>query len=82
MGKQESMRKETSLREGPINGGGSDYSDISGATTSSDGNFGFEGKGDFSVKRKNIGSEKPVVGRFVAFSADYHGPKHHPPKHN
>ncbi|XP_048328707.2 uncharacterized protein LOC125422187 [Ziziphus jujuba] len=29
MGKQESMRKETSLREGPINGG-SDYSDISG----------------------------------------------------
>lgn len=82
-GNEEWMRKETSpVREGAINGGrGSDHSKISGATTSSDGNFEIEGNGDFSVKCKN-GCGKVVVGRFVAFSADYHGPKRHPPKHN
>ena len=65
----------------------------SGATRSSEGNCDFEGKGDLNVKCKHgdyKSKTSPSSAKkyfkaahdFVAFGADYHGPAHHPPKHN
>ncbi|GMN57583.1 hypothetical protein TIFTF001_026696 [Ficus carica] len=65
-----------------INGG---ISKISGATPSDDDDHKFEGKRGLNGKRK-LGDHKSStakkMGGFVAFSADYHGPRRHPPKHN
>ena len=62
--------------------------EISGANRSG-GNFDFEGKDGFSVKSKLRAHRIRIttnstwkVNGFVVFSADYHGPKRHPPKHN
>lgn len=45
--------------------------------------FGFVAKKDFNRKNKSISTTKNgVEAHFVGFGADYHGPKHHPPKHN
>lgn len=81
--------QEYYLRKDYFMGGTATSSKISGATNGNcDG--GFEGKRDLSVKCK-LGDDKSntspptklvVASRFVAFSADYHGPKRHPPKHN
>ena len=60
-------------------------SEISGATHF-DGNSDLEVKGDFKVKCKlgdsNKTPKKYRVAGFVAFNADYQGPKHHSPTHN
>ncbi|KAJ0043238.1 hypothetical protein Pint_18910 [Pistacia integerrima] len=56
-------------------------SEISGATTRSDGKCDFEGRRDFCVERKIEDNSSSTAG-FVAFNSDYHGPKQHPPKHN
>lgn len=79
---------------GSVKGGGGrrrDASKISGATYS-DGIFDFEREGSINVKTK-VGHNKSTssissttrkfhMGGFVAFTADYHGPSHHIPKHN
>lgn len=59
-------------------------SKISGASRS-DGKFVFDGRGDLCVKRKFDDKSSHKLNNaagFVAFNSDYHGPKHHPPKHN
>ncbi|GMI77070.1 hypothetical protein HRI_001376300 [Hibiscus trionum] len=52
----------------------------------SDGKCEFEGKGALNVKYWNENSSDPPprveTPGFVAFGADYGGPKRHPPKHN
>ena len=60
-------------------------SKISGANHSV-GNCELEGKGGLDVKCK-IGDQSSIrssinVVSFVAFTADYHVPKRHPPKNN
>lgn len=83
MRNQEYLRKEYSS-------GVTSSSKISGATN---GNCddGFEGEEDLSHMKRKLGHKsnysaspptKVVADRFVAYSADYHGPKRHPPKHN
>ncbi|GLT56365.1 hypothetical protein SLA2020_294090 [Shorea laevis] len=71
---------EKVLRKGIVEAAGK-ASEISGATLS------FEGKKDSGGKcefwDRSIRTTKNVDGaRLVAFGADYHGPKRHPPKHN
>ena len=82
---KELMTKEIVKEAGSSIGG---ISKISGATHSDGSNCDFDqGKRDFSAveckpgEQKSDSSVKKVAG-FVAFSADYHGPKRHPPKHN
>ncbi|PON58056.1 hypothetical protein PanWU01x14_169870 [Parasponia andersonii] len=81
---KELMRMEI-VKEGPKIGG------ISGATCSDGSNCVLDqGKRDFSVecklrdyqKRDGTSAKKVTTSGFVAFSADYHGPKRHPPRHN
>ena len=67
---------------------------ISGATSTRDNGNTSEGKRDFDGilcrledDAKNIMDSatkgyKNVEAGFVAFNSDYHGPQHHPPKHN
>lgn len=57
-------------------------SELSGATTRSDGKCDFEGRRDFCVGRKFEDKSSSSSTGFVAFNSDYHGPKQHPPKHN
>ncbi|KAK8541711.1 hypothetical protein V6N12_014338 [Hibiscus sabdariffa] len=54
----------------------------SGANYGSDGKCDFEGKEGFSVKCKTWKETKVETDDFVAFGADYGGPKRHSPKHN
>ncbi|PON82125.1 hypothetical protein TorRG33x02_221200 [Trema orientale] len=81
------MRKER-VKEGANIGG---IPKISGATCSDGSNCDSDqGKRDFSVECKlgdyqksdGTSAKKVATSGFVAFSADYHGPKRHPPKHN
>lgn len=61
---------------------------LSGATSIDHGLFGGK-KRDFNGKTP-LGDDKTIsdhghkkaISGFVAFSADYRGPKHHNPKHN
>lgn len=80
MGGHEVVRKEIAEKQGSDGGA----SKNSGANRS-DGKCDFEEKGAFNVKCKSWdGSSTPKVetAHFVAFGADYRGPKRHPPKHN
>lgn len=65
---------------------GSGSSKISGATYSDGTCVVFEREGDKIVKCKREKStfkpRKLKMAGFVAFTADYHGPRHHLPKHN
>ena len=85
-GKKHTTHEETSMDS--KNGRGADGGGtpkISGATYS-DGICDFEREGDHKiVKCKGDKSSKPrklIMEGFVAFTDDYHGPRHHLPKHN
>ncbi|KAK2359649.1 hypothetical protein QL285_084999 [Trifolium repens] len=71
-------------------GKGETSSKISGATTNCDGKCDFQKKrSDFKIvkcsskwKKSIKPTRKLKMDGFVAFNDDYHGPRHHLPKHN
>lgn len=64
---------------------GGETSKTSGATYS-DGICDFDEKGDHKIVKckgkKSIKSRMLKMDGYVAFTDDYHGPRHHLPKHN
>lgn len=75
------LKKET-VGEGPKMNNGAGISKISGATPS-DGKGGVNVKSKLGDKSDHLStSAMKVGGLFVAFSADYHAPRRHPPIHN
>lgn len=54
-----------------------------GISTSASGKLEEEvAKGQRRVRSRLLSDEEKNVSGFVAFNADYHGPRHHPPKNN
>lgn len=75
MQKDELMKREIENKEGS-----NEVPEISGA-------YNFEGKGSLNRKHTSSNDETSVPKKLymvglVASRADYHGPRHHPPKNN